>query len=163
MGRGGATENMKKRYGMVIDLKRCIGCDACTIACRQAKATSKGILFAKLFKYERGRYPHAKLEYLPVLCMHCAEPPCEEVCPTGATRKQDDGIVVVDSEKCIGCKYCIIACPYGARNAFRGEWTISMDKGRPLRQNGRKIISRAQQRNVTFVWSECWRGENLRA
>jgi molybdopterin-containing oxidoreductase family iron-sulfur binding subunit len=112
---------MKKRYGMVIDLKRCIGCDACTIACRQAKATSKGILFAKLFKYERGRYPHAKLEYLPVLCMHCAEPPCEEVCPTGATRKQDDGIVVVDSEKCIGCKYCIIACPYGARNAFRGR------------------------------------------
>ena len=105
---------------MVIDLKRCIGCDACTIACRQAKATSKGILFTKIFKYERGKYPHARLGYLPVLCMHCAEPPCAEVCPTGATRKQDDGIVMVDREKCIGCKYCIIVCPYGARNAFRG-------------------------------------------
>jgi Fe-S-cluster-containing dehydrogenase component len=110
---------MAKRYGMVIDLKRCIGCDACTIACRQAKATSKGILFAKIFKYERGKYPHVKLAFLPVLCMHCSEPPCEEVCPTGATRKREDGIVVVEAEKCIGCKSCIIACPYGARNAFQ--------------------------------------------
>ena len=110
---------MEKRYGMVIDLKRCVGCDACTIACRQAKATSKGVLFAKVFKYERGKYPHARLGFLPVLCMHCAEPPCEKVCPTGATEKRRDGMVVVDAEKCIGCKYCIIACPYGARNAFR--------------------------------------------
>jgi len=112
-------EHMEKRYGMVIDLRRCIGCDACTIACRQAKATSKGILYAKVFKHERGKYPHAKLSYLPVLCMHCSEPPCEEVCPTGATQKRKDGIVVIDAEKCIGCKYCIVACPYGARNALR--------------------------------------------
>lgn len=110
---------MKKRYGMVIDLKRCIGCDACTVACRQVKATPKGILFAKLFKYERGKYPHSKLGFLPVLCMHCNEPPCEEVCPTGATEKREDGIVVVDAGKCIGCRYCVVACPYGARNAFR--------------------------------------------
>jgi len=112
---------MAKRYGMVIDLKRCIACDACTMACRQAKATSRGILFARIFKYERGTYPYAKMSCLPVLCMHCAEPPCREVCPTGATKRREDGIVVVDSEKCIGCKHCIIACPYGARNAFRGE------------------------------------------
>ena len=53
--------------------------------------------------------------------MHCVEPPCEEVCPTGATRVEEDGIVVIDADTCIGCKYCIVACPYGARNAFRGR------------------------------------------
>jgi molybdopterin-containing oxidoreductase family iron-sulfur binding subunit len=114
---------MKKRYGMVIDLKRCIGCDACTIACRQTKGTTKGILYAKILKYELGRYPDAKLAFLPVLCMHCAEPPCEEVCPTGATIKREDGIVVIDPQKCIGCNSCVIACPYGARNSFRVKLT----------------------------------------
>jgi len=107
---------MKKRYGMVIDLRRCIGCDACTMACRQAKASSKGVLFARVFKYERGTYPYSKLSFLPVLCMHCADPPCQKICPTGATEKREDGPVVVDAGKCVGCKGCIIACPYGARD-----------------------------------------------
>jgi dimethyl sulfoxide reductase iron-sulfur subunit len=111
--------NMPKRYGMVIDLKRCIGCDACTIACRQSKGTARGILYGKIIKYEIGKYPDAKPAFLPLLCMHCAEPPCETACPTGATNKRDDGIVVIDAEKCIGCRNCVIACPYGARDSFR--------------------------------------------
>jgi Fe-S-cluster-containing dehydrogenase component len=114
---------MKKRFGMVIDLKRCIGCDACTMACRQAKATPRGVLYARIIKVEVGKYPLARLSFLPLLCMHCSEPPCEKVCPSGATKKRDDGIVIVDRGKCIGCRSCVIACPYGARDSFRVKKT----------------------------------------
>lgn len=121
---------MKKRFGMVIDLRRCIGCDACSMACRQVKASPKGVWFAKVFKYERGVYPYSKLGFLPVLCMHCADPPCQKICPTGATEKREDGTVVVDAGKCVGCKGCVLACPYGARdisaarlNYFEGQRT----------------------------------------
>jgi molybdopterin-containing oxidoreductase family iron-sulfur binding subunit len=117
-GRGRVVE-MGKKYGMVIDLKRCIGCDACTVACRQVKGTAKGTLYAKLIKYEIGKYPKARLAFLPLLCMHCEEPPCEEVCPTGATVKREDGVVVIHPGKCIGCRSCVIACPYGARDSFK--------------------------------------------
>ena len=89
---------------MVIDLNRCIGCDACTIACRQIHGTSKGILYARIVKYEIGKYPEAKLAFLPLLCMHCAEPPCVEVCPTEATFKREDGIVAVDPENASAVK-----------------------------------------------------------
>ena len=146
---------MKKRYGMVIDLKKCIGCDACTIGCRQAKATSRGILFGKVFKYERGKYPNAKLGFLPVLCMHCVEPPCEKVCPTGATRIEDDGIVVIDAHTCIGCKYCIVACPYGARNAFRGRVDYFEGRRHLSRPSGRANTFQEQPKSVTSVQTAC--------
>ena len=66
-------------------------------------------------KYETGKYPDGKLNFLPIICMHCEEPECEKVCPTGATIRRDDGIVVIDSDKCMGCRYCMVACPYAAR------------------------------------------------
>jgi molybdopterin-containing oxidoreductase family iron-sulfur binding subunit len=103
------------RYGMVIDLKRCIGCDTCTLACRAVKATPRGILLNRVLKYESGKYPHSRLNFLPVMCMHCEEPECKKVRPTGATVRREDGIVTIDGDKCMGCKYCIVACPYGAR------------------------------------------------
>lgn len=103
------------RYGMVIDLKRCIGCDTCTIACKAENATPQGILWNRVLKYETGRYPHSKLNFLPLTCMHCEEPDCEKVCPTGATTKREDGIVIIDNNKCTGCGYCVMACPYAAR------------------------------------------------
>ncbi|MFC1862965.1 4Fe-4S dicluster domain-containing protein [Thermodesulfobacteriota bacterium] len=114
---------MAKRYGMVIDLNRCIGCDACTIACRQIKGTTKGILYAKIIKYEIGKYPDARLGFLPLLCMHCSKPPCAEVCPEEAIVKCDDGIVITDPKKCIGCRSCVIACPYGALDSFKAKQT----------------------------------------
>jgi molybdopterin-containing oxidoreductase family iron-sulfur binding subunit len=114
---------MNKRYGMVIDLKRCIGCDACTMACRQAKATPRGVLYSRILKVEVGKYPLAKLAFLPLLCMHCSEPPCEKVCPGGATQITEQGMVIVDREKCIGCRACVIACPYGARDSFKVKKT----------------------------------------
>jgi len=104
------------RYGMVIDTKRCIGCHACTMACKQEKGTPPDMWWSKVLATETGKYPNTQLNFLPVLCMHCQNPPCVDVCPTGASFKREDGIVVVDYDKCMGCGYCRVACPYDARD-----------------------------------------------
>jgi len=103
------------RLGMVIDLKRCIGCDACSMACKSSNATSRGILWSRVLKYETGKYPDSQLNFLPVTCMHCEEPECVKACPTGATTIGEDGIVSIDESKCVGCRYCMMACPYAVR------------------------------------------------
>lgn len=103
------------RYGMVIDLRRCIGCNSCTIACKQEHGTGPGIFLSRTIVSERGRYPKARMDYLPLLCMHCEDAPCVKACPTGASRKLESGVVVVDQDKCMGCQSCITSCPYDAR------------------------------------------------
>jgi Fe-S-cluster-containing dehydrogenase component len=104
------------RYGMVIDLKRCIGCYGCEIFCKTTNATPPRVLWSRVLFYEFGKYPAVKRLPLPVLCMHCRVPACVDVCPTGASIKRPDGIVTVDSTKCSGCLNCLMACPYGARH-----------------------------------------------
>ena len=126
------------RYGMVIDLRRCVGCDTCTMACKATNATTRGILWNRVLKYETGKYPKAKLNFLPVLCMHCKEPECEKVCPTGATSKGEDGIVTVDNEKCIGCRYCMVACPYASRYFYDEVRTYYPGHMTPFEQIGYK-------------------------
>ncbi len=103
------------RYGMVIDLSSCIGCQSCTMACKVENGTPKGVFWSKVLHKESGKYPTPKRAFLPVLCMHCENAPCVEVCPTGASSKRPDGIVAVDYDKCMGCRYCETACPYDAR------------------------------------------------
>ena len=125
-------------YGMVIDLRRCIGCDTCTIACKATNATSRGIMWNRVLKYETGKYPNSQLNFLPITCMHCEEPECEKVCPTGATTKRDDGIVVVDSDKCVGCRYCMVACPYAIRYFFDELQTYYPDHITPYEEIGYK-------------------------
>jgi len=113
------------RKGMLIDLKKCAGCGACATSCRQTKGTPSGVHFSRVIKYETGRYPHSKLHPLPTLCMHCAVAPCLRACPTRATYRQDDGTVMIDSSICIGCRACMQACPYEARQflwAFKNYW-----------------------------------------
>ncbi len=100
---------------MVIDLKRCIGCYGCQIFCKTENHTPPGVLWSRVLFYESGRYPTVRRMPLPALCMHCGEPACVDVCPTGASIRRPDGIVTVDSNKCTGCLNCLIACPYGAR------------------------------------------------
>jgi molybdopterin-containing oxidoreductase family iron-sulfur binding subunit len=108
------------RYGMVIDLKKCVGCMACTIACKAENQTRPGIFWNIVKDKEFGEYPMVTRVFLPTPCMHCREAPCVKVCPTGASHRREDGIVIIDYDKCIGCKYCIEACPYGARY-FNGD------------------------------------------
>ena len=106
---------------MVIDLKRCTGCFGCVIACKAEHHTPPKVFWAKVLRSEGGKYPNTNRQPIPVICMHCKEPECEKVCPTGATSKREDGIVVVDHNKCVGCRYCVVACPYGARY-FVAKW-----------------------------------------
>jgi phenylacetyl-CoA:acceptor oxidoreductase subunit 1 len=100
---------------MVADLRRCVGCQTCTAACKQANATPPGVQWRRVVDLEVGEYPDVRRAFVPVGCMHCDDPPCMAVCPTTATRKRADGIVTVDYDLCIGCAYCAVACPYQAR------------------------------------------------
>lgn len=104
------------RLGMVIDLKRCIGCNACTVACKQENGTPAGVHFARVITREVGTYPQTRRTFLPVLCNHCEDAPCAQACPSGATHIRADGIVMVDKDVCIGCRACAVACPYMNRH-----------------------------------------------
>lgn len=103
------------RYGMAIDLKKCIGCQTCTIACKAENGTGPDIFWNIVKDQESGRYPLVTRVFLPLPCMQCEDPSCVSVCPTGASYRRDDGIVLVDPEKCVGCGYCVEGCPYGRR------------------------------------------------
>ena len=86
-------------YGMLIDLKKCVGCHACAVACKEAHGTPPGITRSHVKREFEGEYPDATMHIVPMLCMHCENPPCVEVCPTeGATYKREDGLGVVDKE-----------------------------------------------------------------
>jgi molybdopterin-containing oxidoreductase family iron-sulfur binding subunit len=100
---------------MAIDLSRCNGCNACVVACKVEHSAPNGILLTTILEKEVGRYPNANRVFYPVLCNHCEDPPCVPVCPTKATYKRADGIVLVDWDQCIGCGACIQACPYDQR------------------------------------------------
>ena len=103
------------RWTLVIDLKRCNGCQACAVACKAENMTTPGIKWDWVLDRERGTYPNSTREFIPMLCMHCKKPPCIEACPVDAiTKSADNGIVLVDMEKCIGCKLCFPVCPFGA-------------------------------------------------
>jgi molybdopterin-containing oxidoreductase family iron-sulfur binding subunit len=104
------------RYGMVMDLDKCNGCQACVIACKVEHNTANEVNFTRIFERETGTYPNANRQFLPVMCNHCEDASCISVCPTKATYARDkDGIVLVDWDKCIGCGACILACPYEQR------------------------------------------------
>jgi len=109
------------RYVMVADLRRCIGCQTCTAACKMANGTPPGVQWRRVVDMEIGTYPDVKRVFMPVGCQHCSNPPCLDVCPSGATQQRDDGIVNIDYDICIGCASCAVACPYGARYLVHEE------------------------------------------
>jgi Fe-S-cluster-containing dehydrogenase component/formate-dependent nitrite reductase membrane component NrfD len=102
------------RFGFLIDQRRCIGCHACTVACKQEQDVPLGV-FRTWVKYiEKGEFPNTRRHFTVLRCNHCDDAPCVEICPTTALFKRDDGIVDFDTSRCIGCKSCMQACPYDA-------------------------------------------------
>jgi len=101
---------------MVIDLDKCIGCDRCVAVCTGDHELPAGITWRRVATAEIQTGSTKRQLFVPMSCMHCANPPCRDVCPTGATHQHDDGIVDIDHERCIGCGYCVTACPYLARS-----------------------------------------------
>ncbi len=127
------------RWGMVIDLDKCVACQACTVACRMENNTPVGgpgdaaadrvILWNQVLVFFEGEYPNVTARYVPRPCLHCDNPPCIRVCPVQATFKNEEGIVLVDYDRCIGCRYCATACPYGARsfNWYAPHWPEALE------------------------------------
>ena len=103
------------RYAFFLDLSRCAGCESCTVACQNANGLSPDLAYTEVDRYMAGDFPSLVSTFTVNQCMHCVEAPCVAVCPTGASVKQPEGPVTVDYDHCIGCKYCITACPYDAR------------------------------------------------
>lgn len=112
-----------KQYGFAVDISSCTGCKACQVACKDKNNLPEGIRWRRVFQYEGGEWIQQGDQMIPsnvyayavsAACMHCANAVCTQVCPTGAMHKREDGIVLVDPDKCIGCRYCSWACPYGA-------------------------------------------------
>lgn len=121
----------KKQLALAIDLNVCVGCSACVTSCKQWNTSGSagsmadknpydkdpsGTFFNRVQTFEVGSFPDTEVVHFPKSCMHCENPPCVPVCPTGASyKRKEDGIVLVDYDKCIGCNYCSWACPWGAR------------------------------------------------
>ncbi|MDA8213314.1 MAG: 4Fe-4S dicluster domain-containing protein [Clostridia bacterium] len=112
----------ERNWTMVIDNRKCVGCSTCTVACKAENKLPPGVVYRPVMEEEYGKFPNVARRFLPRPCMHCTHPPCTKVCPVSATWRSKDGVVVIDYEKCIGCRYCISACPYGARTFDWGEY-----------------------------------------
>ncbi len=146
----------QRRWGMVIDTRKCVACMSCTVACVMENKLPPGVVYRPVVDTEIGTYPNVTRRFLPRPCMQCENPPCVAVCPVAATFKRPDGIVEIDYDACIGCRYCITACPYQARtfdfganwtdNAARGpEAALALDSGAPY------------EHLPNFEYSEEWR------
>ena len=110
-----AAEGAGPHWAMLVDTRRCIACQACTMACSMENVSPEGAFRTVVATYAVTVEGKTGLSVLPRLCNHCEEPPCVPVCPVGATFKRKDGIVLVDGDRCVGCAYCVQACPYDAR------------------------------------------------
>ena len=115
------------RYGMVVDLKKCVGCNACAVACKSEHNAPTGILLTAVLEKEMGKFPDSNRVFVPVLCNHCQNATCVDVCPTNATLQRDDGLVMIDYDKCIGCMACIEHCPYSVRQLVTEDRALYSD------------------------------------
>jgi tetrathionate reductase subunit B len=119
-----------RRLAMLLDLRKCVGCHACTVGCVSENKLPPRMHYRPVHEYEKGTYPKVSLTFLPRPCMQCDKPPCVDACPIkgsdGATWKETDGpgtgIVLINYEQCIGCGQCVDACPYHARTLDKGTF-----------------------------------------
>lgn len=122
------------KWGMAVDVNKCIGCQACVLACqaennvalnlRDAYERNRVISWIRVERYWEGEYPNVKARYIPIMCQHCDNAPCEPVCPVYATRHSEEGLNVQVYNRCVGTRYCANACPYIVRyfNYFSPKW-----------------------------------------
>jgi len=162
------AEEGKKQLAMVIDQERCIGCWTCAVGCTQINNEPLGFWWNRILTtapnelsgsensdllqgpasenidVPSGTFPQLEMAYLPVACQHCQDAPCLKVCPVGATFQRDDGSILIDYERCIGCRYCIAACPYGVRDFNWGEreWApdFTVGYGRDWRVDDGRLV-----------------------
>ena len=125
---------MEHRWGMAIDLDRCTGCQACVVACHaennlplsdpESAAKGRAVHWIRVDRYYEGEFPNIRVKYMPVLCQHCDDAPCEPVCPVYATYKNSEGLNVQVYNRCVGTRYCANNCPYSVRffNWFDPAW-----------------------------------------
>lgn len=112
------------RYAMIIDVKKCIGCFACQVACQTQNELPPENALIRFEDKEEGKYPNVKYTVLPVQCQHCQDAPCVSACPTTASYKHETGVTLVDKNKCMGCRRCIAACPYNVRTHIASEGVV---------------------------------------
>lgn len=125
------------KYGMVIDLTRCTGCQTCVVTCQMNNNQRPGVQWSAVDTVEQGVWPDNDRFFLPHACMHCDDAPCAHVCPTGATAKRSDGIVTVDYETCLACGACLMVCPYDARTiSFKDAWNFGAAEPAPYESYG---------------------------
>ncbi len=150
--RASARPRSQRRWAMVVDLRKCVGCHSCTVGCVAENKLPPGVVYRPVLEEEAGRYPNVARKFLPRPCMQCDKPSCVDVCPVGATEKRSDGIVTIDYDRCIGCRYCVTACPYGARTFDFGELYVqSTPEGAPL--VGR-VRASAMERSPNFEYGK---------
>lgn len=118
------SDTRPRRYVMVIDGRACLNCQACVVACKAENNVPLGHNRNWVTEVEKGRYPFVSMQMEPAQCMQCENPPCVRVCPTGASYIDRDGIILVNASDCIGCRYCIEACPYKARYFHEESGTV---------------------------------------
>ena len=138
--RPGYFERYDYRWTMAIDLDRCTGCEACVVACQAENnlpivgeknyAMAREIKWIRIERYWVGEYPNAKLNFLPMLCQHCDQAPCETACPVSATYHNQDGLNTQIYNRCIGTRTCAVYCPYEVRyfNWFSYEWDEPLEQ-----------------------------------
>ncbi len=119
----------QRKWAMVIDLRKCTGCNGCNVACITENKLPPGVTYRPVMTETHGTYPNVARRFVPRPCMQCEDPPCVPVCPVHATWKRADGIVVIDYDQCIGCRYCITACPYSARSFDSGYFYGDFEGG----------------------------------
>ncbi|MCG7371619.1 4Fe-4S dicluster domain-containing protein [Pseudomonas luteola] len=115
-------EDISPQWRMAIDLERCIGCHACSVACKVENQVELGHFRTKVYYHDQGEFPHTQRSFLPALCMQCADAPCIKACPTHSIEKGKDGIVRINVDTCDTWGSCVTACPYGALHIDPVQW-----------------------------------------